>query len=126
MTFVIDGDLLKLKGLSEKNIEDFYTGDFRNKGNIEFFGDKHPNYSWDKNCDHLVKEHSNAYFIFTYRNPCSVVYSELYKYKIQDYINENNRNYEKPDRDFCNLKNLIKRLEGIVATASLSDRTLSL
>ena len=33
----INKSYLKLKGLTEKDIDDFFVGDFKNKGNLEFF-----------------------------------------------------------------------------------------
>ena len=77
-------NFLNLKGLTEKDIDDFFIGNFENKGNLEFFGDKFPTYCHDKTyCDHLVQNHSDAYFIFTYRNPCATIYSGIKRSKIE-------------------------------------------
>ena len=52
---------LQLKGLAEKDIDDFFTGNFDNKGNIEFLGDKYPTYcSTLEYCDHLCRNHPDA------------------------------------------------------------------
>ena len=75
---------LKWKGLAEKDIDDFFIGNFENKGNLEFFGDKFITYcNTVQYCNNLVKNHSNAYFIFTYRNPCATIYSEIKRSKIE-------------------------------------------
>ena len=75
---------LKWKGLTEKDIDDFFIGNFENKGNLEFFGDKFLTYCHtEEYCDKLVKNHSEAYFIFTYRNPCATIYSRIKRSKIE-------------------------------------------
>jgi hypothetical protein len=74
----VNARLLRHKGLTEKDIDDFFVGNFKNKGPLEFFGDKYPTYCTGIGyCDHLVEVHSDAYFIFTYRNPCAVLSSFL-------------------------------------------------
>jgi hypothetical protein len=75
---------LELKNLNVKDIDDFVAGDFRNKGNIEFLGDKFPTYCVDaKYCRHFVENYSDAYFIFTYRSPCATIYSGIKRSKIE-------------------------------------------
>lgn len=75
---------LKCKGLTEKDIDDFFIGNFENKGNLEFFGDKFITYCHTvEYCTNLVKNYSDAYFIFTYRNPCATIYSEIKRSKIE-------------------------------------------
>lgn len=77
-------NFLKLKGLTEKDIDDFFIGNFENKGNLEFFGDKFLTYCHtEEYCNNLVKNHSDAYFIFTYRNPCATIYSGIKRSKIE-------------------------------------------
>lgn len=79
---------LKEKGLTETDLDDFFNGNFSNKKNIEFFGDKFPTYcTSDEYCNHLVSEHYDAYFIFTYRDPCATIHSG-----IKRTINERNEN----------------------------------
>ena len=74
---------LKGKNLIEKDIDDFFLDDFTNKGDIEFFGDKFPEYCTVGNCNHLVKKHPDSYFIFTYRNPCASIYSRIKRCKFE-------------------------------------------
>ena len=75
---------LKWKGLAEKDIDDFFIGDFKNKGNLEFFGDKFLTYcDTEEYCNNLVENHPDAYFIFTYRNPCASIYSAIKRSKIE-------------------------------------------
>jgi hypothetical protein len=75
---------LGIKNLTGKDIDDFFAGNFENQGNLEFYGDKHPTYCIDKEyCTHLIKNCSDAYFIFTHRNPCATIYSGLYRSKAQ-------------------------------------------
>jgi hypothetical protein len=93
---------LKHKNLSEKDIDDFFIGNFENKGNLEFFGDKFLTYCYNEEyCDHLVKNHSDAYFIFTYRNPCATIHSRIKRSKIEKD--------EKADWYFTNLEETSKR-----------------
>ena len=80
----INKNFLKLKGLTDKDIDDFFIGNFENKGNLEFFGDKFLTYCHTKEyCDKLVKNHSEAYFIFTYRDPCATIYSRIKRSKLE-------------------------------------------
>ena len=73
---------LEKRGLTEKDIDDFFKGDFKNKGDLEFFGDKWPTYCTSTAyCSHLVKNHPDAYFIFTYRNPCAIIHSNIKRTK---------------------------------------------
>jgi hypothetical protein len=75
---------LKGKNLIEKDIDDFFLGDFTNKGKIEFLGDKFPEYCGGVDiCNHLVKKHPDSYFIFTYRNPCASIYSRIKRCKFE-------------------------------------------
>ena len=75
---------LKWKGLAEKDIDDFFIGNFENKGNLEFFGDKFLTYcDTEEYCNNLVENHPDAYFIFTYRNPCASIYSGIKRSKLQ-------------------------------------------
>lgn len=74
----INVEYLKLKGLTEKDMTDFVNGVFTNSGNIEFYGDKYPTYCSSKfYCNRIREKHSDAYFIFTYRNPCATIYSGI-------------------------------------------------
>lgn len=67
---------LENKHLTLEDINSFLAGGFRNKGNLEFFGDKFPTYCFDRvYCSHLATKHSDAYYIFTYRNPFATIYS---------------------------------------------------
>jgi hypothetical protein len=76
---------LNQKNLTMDDVDDFYNGNYKNKGNIQFFGDKFPTYCTDRMyCSHLSKKHNDAYFIFTYRNPCATIYSGLYRSKIEN------------------------------------------
>jgi len=94
---------LKEKGLTEKDIDDFFIGDFKNKGKLEFFGDKFPTYcTTEKYCKHLVENHSDAYFIFTYRNPCATIYSDIKRSRIDKN--------EKADWYFRNLEDSTNRI----------------
>lgn len=75
---------LELKGLTEKDMDSFFIGNFENKGNIEFVGDKFPGYCLDADyCNHMHRNHSDAYFIFTYRNPCATIYSGIKRSRIE-------------------------------------------
>lgn len=74
----INSRLLELKGLTERDIDNFFIGNFENKGNIEFFGDKYPDHCLTtERCNAVCEQHPDAYFLFTYRNPCAVVYSGM-------------------------------------------------
>lgn len=96
-------EYLKLKGLTERDINRFFRGDFTNNSGIEFFGDKFPTYcSSGCYCRRLCRNHSDAYFIFTYRNPCATIYSGIKRTKIE--------NDERADWFFDNLENSIERL----------------
>jgi len=76
-------EFLGRKNLTVRDIDNFFAGNFENKGNLEFYGDKHPTYCTDKEyCTHLIKNCSDAYFIFTHRNPCAVIYSGLHRSKV--------------------------------------------
>jgi len=88
---VTNRKVLACKGLTEADIDNFYVGNFENKGNIEFFGDKFPDYCHSNpgviggnNCKNIVKNHSDAYVIFTYRNPCASIYSQIKRSKIEN------------------------------------------
>jgi hypothetical protein len=75
---------LKEKGLTEADIDNFFIGNFENKGNLEFFGDKWPTYSTSKEyCKYLAKYHADAYYIFTYRNPCGIINSNIKRTKFE-------------------------------------------
>ena len=75
---------LELKGLTEKDIDNFFIGDFKNKGSLEFIGDKYPDYCLTvERCEALCRKHSDAYFIFTYRDPCAVVFSGMKRSEIE-------------------------------------------
>ena len=72
----INTNHLSRKKMSLYDLDNFFIGNFLNKGSIEFFGDKMATYCWDETyTNHLVTKHSDAYFIFTHRNPCAVIYS---------------------------------------------------
>ena len=108
----LNKEVLNRKGLTKKDIDDFYTGNFKNKGSLEFFGDKFPTYCFDQvYCSHLCKTHPDAYFIFTYRNPCSTIYSGLYRTKVEE---SKGKNCKKIDWYFSNVENSIRKLETFV------------
>ena len=99
-------NFLKIKGLTEKDIDDFFVGNFENKGNLEFFGDKFITYcNTHEYCNNLVKNHSDAYFIFTYRNPCATIYSEIKRSKIEKN--------EQADWFFRSFEDSIQRLKSL-------------
>ena len=105
----LNKEVLNRKGLTKKDIDDFYIGNFKNKGALEFFGDKFPTYCFDQvYCSHLCKTHPDAYFIFTYRNPCATIYSGLHRSKIEDSRMQNST---RADWYFKNLESSIKKLE---------------
>ena len=86
----------------------FLTGNFTNKGSLEFFGDKFPTYCVDRTyCKHMVESHSNAYFIFTYRNPYSTIYSGKYRSKLQE-------SHSHADWFFKNLEESVKQLKTFI------------
>ena len=67
---------LTQKNLTAYDLDNFFLGNFANKGDIEFFGDKFLAYSWDDlHVNHIVKNYPDAYFLFTYRNPCASIHS---------------------------------------------------
>ena len=117
----LNKEVLNRKGLTKKDIDDFYTGNFKNKGGLEFFGDKFPTYCSDLlYCSHLVKNHSDAYFIFTYRNPCSTIYSGFHRSNLQfcEFHRSNNKDIQNADWFFNNLEDSIKRFEKFVSNWS--------
>lgn len=75
---------LELKKLTKKDIDDFYLDNFKNKDEIEFFGDKHTTYCSDfYQCAHLVKNYPDAYFIFTHRSLLAIAFSEIKRTAIE-------------------------------------------
>jgi hypothetical protein len=71
---------LSRKRLTGGDINDFLAGNFTNKNSLEFYGDKFPTYCADRHyCSHLSQNHSDAYFIFTHRNPCATIYSGVHR-----------------------------------------------
>ena len=75
-------NFLKLKGLTEKDIDDFFIGNFENKGNLEFFGDKFLTY-----CDMTIALpelpddcHSNLV--------CLSLYLDLINFDMKETIND--------------------------------------
>lgn len=78
-----NSQFLKDKEFTEQDLDNFFAGDFTNCGDIRFFGDKFPTYCTDDiKCDHLARNHYDAYYIFTYRNPCAVINSFIKKTKV--------------------------------------------
>lgn len=82
-------DCFKYKNLTIDDINDFLNGDYSNRGDLEFFGDKWPTYCTSPEiCSHMVEKYSDAYFIFTDRNPCATMYSRLYRTNKESNISE--------------------------------------
>jgi hypothetical protein len=80
--------ILKIKGWNKEILEKFISNESEIPKNIEFFGDKHPDYCLNSEIiNHIVKNHNDAYFIFTYRDPCSTVYSFLKRSRIEKNYN---------------------------------------
>lgn len=76
-------NLLDIKGWSQQDLLDFVEKKII-KPEIELFGDKSPDYCFyhDK-ISYLSNTYPDAYFIFTYRNPCAVVYSFLKRTRVE-------------------------------------------
>lgn len=101
-------EVLSRKGLTLADINDFLTGNFKNKGSLEFFGDKFPTYCSDREyCKHMVQYHSEAYFIFTYRNPYATIYSGKYRSKLQE-------SHSHADWFFKNLEESVQQLKTFI------------
>lgn len=76
---------LAQKNLTAYDLDNFFLGNFANRGNIEFFGDKFLPYSWDNQHGiHIVKNYPDAYFIFVYRNPCASIHSGFKRSQFDD------------------------------------------
>lgn len=80
---------LKHKGLTIDDMEKFLVGNYEKRDRLEFYGDKWPTYCVNKEViSHLVKNHSDAYYIFTYRNPCATVFSRLHRSRAENLTSE--------------------------------------
>ena len=85
-------DCLEYKNITIDDINNFLNGDYSNRGDLEFFGDKWPTYCTSQEiCSHMVEKHSDAYFIFTDRNPCATMYSRLYRTIKENNISEHEK-----------------------------------
>jgi len=80
--------LIANKGWDCTYFKNFVEGKVECRDEIELFGDKHPDYSLNAVLmSKLIKNHSDAYFIFTYRDPCSTLYSFLKRSRVE--VDEN-------------------------------------
>jgi len=63
------------KPWSIKQIINYKNEDYTDN-KFKFFGDKRPDYCINfAKMEHLIDHHQDAYFIFTYRNPCATAWS---------------------------------------------------
>jgi hypothetical protein len=82
-----NNEFLNRKNLTMDDVDNFCNGNFEKKGDIEFIGDKFPTYCTSQDyCRHFVNNHQDAYFIFTYRNPCATLYSGYNRGKFEERI----------------------------------------
>lgn len=98
----ITSKLLKSKNLTEKDLDNFFVGNFKNKGALEFFGDKNPTYCTHIDyCNYLSEVHSDAFYIFTHRTPCAILNSFLKR----TAVDKN----EKADWYFANIEQALEK-----------------
>lgn len=102
----LNRDIISRKNLTPEDIDKFKDGDFENKGDIEFFGDKFPTYCADYlYCEYLTNQYPDAYYIFTYRDPRATLYSGVYRTRLESdkkhadwYYNDLNDAIQKLER----------------------------